>query len=849
MRCAPNDTMLLYLSMTSFFKMAEDTADKLRDELQYLTALIRNHKNAATSNVYSSYHGRQSYKYTKPMYERSKMSWTRTHNAPKRNANQSNHLQSLNTAQRSAVTTSRQRTEGTTLPMQRTCSVVAPLKQSEAISIGALPSSTTSMKQGGVQEQSQFSLNHTKPQVAITSKGTSQAKHGDTTAAVPKAVTSATYVAPSNSHLSSSLSGNSKYKWTSKDSQANTTSSIKSPNLQVVGEKNKAGPSGISTQHAGGKDFTSRFKLKRSNPVATSKSSATNDGRARNTSHFVDKERSVKDKNKTFPAIDLRSRYRYVRRTSKGKCTSQKDDTQPGLLHVLKSPAVNTRYKYIRKGGINKCVKKTPKSKHTIPQRSQLTLNRMSTSSAWKKSRYKLVRKKGTAKVPQVGWVSRFSLKKGDRMRDNQSISTVRASRYKLVKTTSKKASTLGIQRLVLPSRAKLKVDRRVNKRQYSSCQYVSIGGILYRSSAKKLANATVPVKISDNRAIIKNTRNKLIRAAPNKQQVHHNKISKVIVNVRGQRFTVDPSGKTMRRWTEPMASQADKAPSRLDFGGMTFVQTTPGTLVRKTDYTKILAQRMLQRSIHTTNAMKWKKSKPKQFCMFYNRFGKCNRGDKCQYIHDPEKVAVCTRFLRGTCKDASCPFSHKVSKDKMPVCSFFLRGVCNRDDCPYLHVNVNRSAAVCEDFLKGYCPLGEKCKKRHVLDCPEFAKSGVCADGKKCKMIHRVRRNLKRKSSSDHKEQPEKRNSSENKNHQEPIGTNQMTDNNDHGRKRKRSADFDEEDDDDHSKKLPSFISLVDDDTEETESSTEERPVKESLHIRPRFLKRKTTGTDLQNS
>uniref|UniRef100_A0A8D0GNU8 C3H1-type domain-containing protein n=1 Tax=Sphenodon punctatus TaxID=8508 RepID=A0A8D0GNU8_SPHPU len=53
---------------------------------------------------------------------------------------------------------------------------------------------------------------------------------------------------------------------------------------------------------------------------------------------------------------------------------------------------------------------------------------------------------------------------------------------------------------------------------------------------------------------------------------------------------------------------------------------------------------------------------------MYYNRFGKCNRGENCPYIHDQEKVAVCTRFLRGTCKktDGTCPFSHKVTKEKV---------------------------------------------------------------------------------------------------------------------------------------------------------------------------------------
>lgn len=33
---------------------------------------------------------------------------------------------------------------------------------------------------------------------------------------------------------------------------------------------------------------------------------------------------------------------------------------------------------------------------------------------------------------------------------------------------------------------------------------------------------------------------------------------------------------------------------------------------------------------------------------MYYNRFGRCNRGQQCPYIHDPEKVAVCTRYSLG---------------------------------------------------------------------------------------------------------------------------------------------------------------------------------------------------------
>ncbi|KAJ6661533.1 hypothetical protein lerEdw1_014443 [Lerista edwardsae] len=165
----------------------------------------------------------------------------------------------------------------------------------------------------------------------------------------------------------------------------------------------------------------------------------------------------------------------------------------------------------------------------------------------------------------------------------------------------------------------------------------------------------------------------------------------------------------------------------------------------------RYIASRAVQRSLAIIRQAKQKKEKKKEYCMYYNRFGKCNRGESCPYIHDPEKVAVCTRFLRGTCKrtDGTCPFSHKVSKDKMPVCSYFLKGICNNSDCPYSHVYVSRKAEVCPDFLKGYCPLGEKCKKKHTLVCLDFSKHGVCPKGAQCKLLHPRRKHLAPRPSS----------------------------------------------------------------------------------------------------
>ncbi|XP_028591856.2 zinc finger CCCH domain-containing protein 3 [Podarcis muralis] len=177
----------------------------------------------------------------------------------------------------------------------------------------------------------------------------------------------------------------------------------------------------------------------------------------------------------------------------------------------------------------------------------------------------------------------------------------------------------------------------------------------------------------------------------------------------------------------------------------------SPSSYLNRSTTSRYIASRAVQRSLAIIRQAKQKKEKKKEYCMYYNRFGKCNRGERCPYIHDPEKVAVCTRFLRGTCKktDGTCPFSHKVSKDKMPVCSYFLKGICNNSDCPYSHVYVSRKAEVCSDFLKGYCPLGEKCKKKHTLVCPDFSKHGVCPKGSQCKLQHPQRKHLARQPSS----------------------------------------------------------------------------------------------------
>ncbi|KAG0416951.1 hypothetical protein HPB47_006049 [Ixodes persulcatus] len=220
------------------------------------------------------------------------------------------------------------------------------------------------------------------------------------------------------------------------------------------------------------------------------------------------------------------------------------------------------------------------------------------------------------------------------------------------------------------------------------------------------------------------------------------------ILVIRGTTYHMDVSGKVLRR--APTSSQSPGASlSRIDIGGKTFVERLPGVLSQTpSSETRTYLSRTINRSIHRMRTVNTRKLERRsdRYCMFFNRFGRCNKGASCTYIHDPEKIAVCTRqviflleFLRGTCKLSDCPFSHKVAPEKMPVCSFFLKGRCTSNPCPYRHVKVNAKAEVCRDFaVRGFCTEGIKCKRQHVLVCPEYAANKKCPRGNRCFLAHR---------------------------------------------------------------------------------------------------------------
>ncbi|CAH8354556.1 unnamed protein product [Eruca vesicaria subsp. sativa] len=214
-------------------------------------------------------------------------------------------------------------------------------------------------------------------------------------------------------------------------------------------------------------------------------------------------------------------------------------------------------------------------------------------------------------------------------------------------------------------------------------------------------------------------------------------------------RYKMDPSRRTLQRISDvdsPCSGPTENGkgakkpfiPKRLVIGHEEYVRVGNGNqLVRDPKKrTRALANEKVRWSLHNVRLRLAKKKK--KYCQFFTRFGKCNKDDgKCPYVHDPSKIAVCTKFLNGLCANANCKLTHKVIPERMPDCSYFLQGLCNNEACPYRHVHVNPSAAICDGFLKGYCSDGDECRKKHSYTCPDFEATGSCSQGSKCKLHH----------------------------------------------------------------------------------------------------------------
>ncbi|GER49146.1 zinc finger CCCH domain-containing protein 7 [Striga asiatica] len=222
------------------------------------------------------------------------------------------------------------------------------------------------------------------------------------------------------------------------------------------------------------------------------------------------------------------------------------------------------------------------------------------------------------------------------------------------------------------------------------------------------------------------------------------------IFRVGSERYKMDPTRRTLHRITaekeeasSPVVLQTEKnvkrsyVPRRLYIGHEEYVRIGNGNqLVRDPKKrTRVLASEKVRWSLRTARL---RMARKKKFCQFFTRFGKCNKDDgKCPYIHDPSKIAVCTKFLNGSCTNLDCKLTHKVIPERMEDCSYFLKGSCSNENCPYRHVNVDPDSTVCKSFLRGYCADGNECRKKHTYVCPAYEALGSCPNQSSCKLHH----------------------------------------------------------------------------------------------------------------
>lgn len=223
-------------------------------------------------------------------------------------------------------------------------------------------------------------------------------------------------------------------------------------------------------------------------------------------------------------------------------------------------------------------------------------------------------------------------------------------------------------------------------------------------------------------------TKTKLLRKFPVKEgKIFANRIFKN----KGESYQVSKRGRCLRRINCPdiyhrlLVNNINRNNSRYRYNA-----------IQRLDFAHSKVAQAKQRSIALLTRKLRKSNEP---CLIFNRLGRCSGHERgvCNRLHDKKRVAICKKFLQGTCEKKECLLSHDVGPSKMPTCRHYLAGVCTRDDCPYLHVKVNSSAPICIQFLQGYCPDAEKCKKRHTAMCPEYEEKGVCSKGKSCPYPH----------------------------------------------------------------------------------------------------------------
>ncbi|KAK7205878.1 hypothetical protein BZA70DRAFT_266988 [Myxozyma melibiosi] len=275
-----------------------------------------------------------------------------------------------------------------------------------------------------------------------------------------------------------------------------------------------------------------------------------------------------------------------------------------------------------------------------------------------------------------------------------------------------------------------------------SSSQYVKkrdrhmqlINKAVYSDLAEARAKALEKTRLAkqsklENRAAKKAARRaeKLLKRAEEKKRAKSVVGAMENVEIDGVKYAVQRGGNKLIRVTGNNAMNdvaSGDSPKKAVVGGVTFLRSRNGNLWRK----GVVQNKGRERKKIDTP------------CRFFTMTGTCARGLSCPYTHSPTHVALCPLYLQNKCKDPNCDLSHNPTPHNAPLCHHFQRGNCSNPNCQYSHMKLAPDAKICNDFATtGYCDKGAKCKDRHVFECPEFERTGKCskAETKGCKLKH----------------------------------------------------------------------------------------------------------------
>ncbi|WFD19689.1 hypothetical protein MCAP1_001925 [Malassezia caprae] len=216
-------------------------------------------------------------------------------------------------------------------------------------------------------------------------------------------------------------------------------------------------------------------------------------------------------------------------------------------------------------------------------------------------------------------------------------------------------------------------------------------------------------------------------------------------IMIDGVPFVFDESGSKLVK-ASLVAPHTPATPRQTSVDGEAYVRTKSGNLISRA----LVVQRRAARAQHARQKrlaalgqqMGRVHREVREICTFYTRTGSCRRGERCPFVHDPARRALCPGALKPSgcmLPPGTCLLSHTPTPHNTPHCVHFLRtGACRHGDaCMYVHASLAADAPLCRPFVyAGWCEQGRACERRHAKECPDFREKGACTSAA-CRLAH----------------------------------------------------------------------------------------------------------------